>query len=80
MKPSLTKRQFRLLAFLAAHPGQSTHELAMLAGHQQAYESHLRDRLFRLAERGLVKYIEVTSPHRGICLSRTWYVANPVEE
>jgi len=80
MKPTLTNRQFQLLEFVAAHPNKSTHELARLAGHQQAYESHLRDRLLRLADRGLVNYTEIVSPHCGICLARKWYVVSPVEE
>jgi hypothetical protein len=39
--------------FLADSP-KNTHQIARLRGDYQAYESNLRDRLFRLADRGLL--------------------------
>ena len=44
-------------SFLADGP-KNTHQLAQLRGDYQAYESNLRDRLLRLAERGLIRVDE----------------------
>ena len=50
------------LKFLLANGPKNTHQLAQLRGDYQAYESNLRDRLFRLADRGL---LTVTNTTRG---------------
>ena len=54
----LTEKQQDLLNLVNAAPGLSTWGYADLRGDQQAYCSHLRDRLFRLANRGLIRYFE----------------------
>jgi hypothetical protein len=53
-KKMLTKKQTNLLSTLRACNGSNTHKIAEHRGDFQAYESTLRDRLFRLAEKGLV--------------------------
>jgi len=57
MRAKLTKRQAGLLEILAETGAVNTHQLAVHIGHRQAYESSLRDRLFRLEAKGLVASI-----------------------
>ena len=54
MRAKLTKQQAGLLEILAEKGSVNTHQLAVHLGHRQAYETNLRDRLFRLESRGLV--------------------------
>lgn len=65
----LTSSQIQLLADVAEIAPANTHQIAKHLGHRQSYETHLRNRLFRLADRGLV--IHSAGP-RG---SRVWQVA-----
>lgn len=48
-----------LKGILADGP-KNTHQIAMARGDYQAYETNLRDRLFCLAERGVLKFQETT--------------------
>jgi hypothetical protein len=72
----LTKRQEGLLAIVRENPGLNTHRLAQLCGHRQAYESCLRDRLFTLAERGLVQAVEKKGAYERWVVERRWYPVN----
>lgn len=49
----------------------STHEIALLRGDKQVYESYLRDRLFNLAKKKLLHYTEVLNPNGGV-KKRLW--------
>jgi len=68
----LNKRQQNLLSQLHEHGPCNTHQLAVARGDQQAYESHLRDRLLRLYERGAIWYEEVWVGTRVV--ERIWGV------
>ena len=68
---TLTKKQADLLAVVAENPNRNTHQLAQTLGHYQAYESYLRNRLFRLAARGVLSYEETRGPHGTVC-ERRW--------
>lgn len=50
----------------------NTHQIAHALGHYQAYESHLRDRLFRLADRGVLQYAEIGKGPNGF-RERIWF-------
>lgn len=68
----MTSRQKDLFAsvqLLLADGPRHTHAIAVALGHYQSYESHLRDRLFRLEERGLIRSTRTT---RG----RFWALAS----
>ena len=67
----LTKYQKELLNDLIGILPANTHKIAVELGHSQAYETPLRNRLFTLAERGLLEYKEKKGP-AGACTSRTW--------
>jgi hypothetical protein len=54
----MTRKQQSLLRTVEANPGLTTHALATIRGDCQAYETSLRDRLFRLADRGVVRFEE----------------------
>ena len=60
MRAKITKRQAGLLEILAETGSVNTHQLAVHIGHRQAYETNLRDRLFRLESRGLVASTKTT--------------------
>jgi hypothetical protein len=68
---NLTDYQKRLLAEIKANPGLTTAGLRRLRGDRQAYESNLRDRLFRLAEKGLLRYEEKNG--RSAVIERRWF-------
>jgi len=70
---TLTNKQFVLLSLVKLNPGQTTAALRRLNGDRQAYESNLRDRLFRLAERGLIRFEEKRGMHGLIVVERRWF-------
>lgn len=67
-------KQVELLGQLAAIglDGHNTHNIAMLLGHRQGYEQHLKDRLFRLAKRGFLTYTTEYGKNGGV-FQRRWY-------
>jgi hypothetical protein len=67
----LSEKQIHLLALVAANEGSTTSELATARDDRQVYESHLRDRLFRLYARGLVNATEKTGKG-GWVVRREW--------
>jgi len=70
---NLTTKQIALLEDVKENQGLTTAELrrALGRGYYQAYESHLRDRLFRLEARGLVRSEEKRNGSHVI--ARRWY-------
>ena len=52
----LSRSQKELFNDLVGILPANTRQIAKALKHRQAYESHLRDRLFRLADRGLLEY------------------------
>ena len=68
----LTEKQTELLCNLCACEGGNTHQIAAHRGDRQNYESNLRDRLFRLAERGLARYFECVG--KSGVTERRWYL------
>ena len=61
-----------LQSILAGGP-KNTHQIAVARGDRQVYETHLRDRLFRLEERGILK--SEWGPSRGCATARLWSLA-----
>ena len=57
----LNNKQIALLGLLATYTDKNTHELATIRRDRQAFESNLRDRLFRLEKNGLVKSTSIVS-------------------
>ena len=83
----LTNKQINLLATLAKFNNSNTHELAYYRGDRQAYESNLRDRLFRLCP--FVTFTEFTkdgkveNPDDGkyrIITKRVWSITEAGRE
>lgn len=70
---TLTNKQTALLNLVRANPGQTTAALRRLNGDRQAYETNLRDRLFRLAERGLIRFDEKLGKNDLIVVERRWF-------
>ncbi len=70
----LSENQKRLLQLVRKNPGLNTSQLATLRRDWQAYESYLRDRLFRLADRGLVRF-EERQGNEGWVIERKWFPA-----
>ena len=59
MAAKLTSYQASLvsqLRVILADGAKNTHQIALARGDYQTYESALRDRLLRLAERGVLKF------------------------
>lgn len=71
MRP-LTKRQEELLELVKDNPGLNTAELSRLRNDRQAYQSTLRDRLFKLFRRNLITCQEKRGKNRQI-VERKWY-------
>lgn len=72
----LTNQQIQLARIVEKNPGLTTAELrramgGAAAGYYQAYESHLRDRLFRLESHGLVRSEETKNGTHVI--ARRWH-------
>jgi IS1 family transposase len=54
----------------------NTHQIAKRLGHRQSYESYLRDRLFRLVNRGVLRFKEIGADKvTGWCRERIWFFA-----
>lgn len=69
---TLNQKQKDLLALVTDNPGLNTWGYCELRGDHTAYPSDLRDRLFRLANRGLIRFIECVSSPRWV-VERRWY-------
>ena len=54
----LTGNQENLLWLVRSNQGKNTSGLRSIRGDSQAYDSALRNRLMRLAKRGLITYME----------------------
>jgi predicted transcriptional regulator len=67
----MTSKQQSLLNTVEANPGLTTHALATLRGDYQAYETSLRDRLFRLADRGVIRFEEKKAGRQVV--ARRWF-------
>ncbi len=72
----LTETQLGLLNQLRdilANGPKNTHQIAQARGDRQAYESYLRNRLFRLVHAGLLD-VQTTqcSPDSGWVIERKW--------
>jgi predicted transcriptional regulator len=63
---TLNENQIELLKFVAENTGVCTHEMARRRGDRQPYESNLRDRLYRLKVRGLIRSEEIKINSRVI--------------
>jgi len=59
--------------------GLNTHRIAAALGHRQAYESHLRDRLFRLEAHGYVRHEDVQPDGAPWVSKRTWFLTDKQE-
>ncbi len=71
---NLTRSQKELVSNLRALTvplPRNTKQIREDFGDVQAYESHLRDRLFRLAAKGVLRYTEFVGPRGGV-KSRVW--------
>lgn len=75
LKPlTLTSRQKELLDFVKANTGLTTAAIRRKMGYvHQGYETPLRDRLFRLADRGLIRFEEKPGRHGGWIVERRWF-------
>lgn len=72
MKNNLTTNQTELLEGVKENQGLTTAELRRALGYaHQGYESYLRDRLFRLEARGLVRSEEKKNSTHVI--ARRWF-------
>lgn len=71
---TLTDRQKELLDFVRSNAGLTTAAIRRKMGYEhQGYESPLRDRLFRLANRGLIRFEEKQGMDGLIVLERRWF-------
>lgn len=69
----LTEDQSELLGYVRLNGGKTTAEIRRGMGFKfQGYESHLRDRLFRLADRGLIRFEEKVGKESGQVVARRW--------
>ena len=72
----LTEKQSRLVRLVQKNPGKSTHQLAVLRSDYQVYETSLRDRLWRLMNRGVLRVDEILAKNNPDQLvARHWYYA-----
>jgi hypothetical protein len=70
----ITHRQKELLDFVKSNTGLTTAEIRRKMGYKhQGYETPLRDRLFRLANRGLLHFKEKTGMNGLIVTERRWF-------
>jgi len=85
MTRKLTQNQNEALKAVQSLPGSSTHEIAESLGHHSGYETTLRDRLFGLAHKGLIRFEEYLGREAAFgpvryeahVVARRWY---PVEK
>lgn len=70
----LSQEQQDLLSLVYSNPGLNTWGYCKLRSDRTTYPSNLRDRLFRLADRGLVRCLECVSDPRRV-IERRWYPA-----
>lgn len=66
----MNARQKDLLELVVQNPGRNTKEYCRIRKDFATYPSHLRDRLFRLEKRGVIRCVECVS--RGV-VERRWY-------
>lgn len=73
---ALTKKQESLVNDIkkmsGIKDGLNTHQIAVNRGDYQAYETCLRDRLFRLAGKGFLKFTE--NHKNGFVIERKWFL------
>ncbi len=70
----LSALQKEALDVVTRHSGLTTHQLNTILKNRQSYESNLRDRLFNLASKGLVRYEEKRSEnHAHWVIARRWF-------
>ena len=74
----LTIKQNALLYDVEQTPGLTTAGLRRVLGHYQAYETSLRDRLFRLVNHGVIDFEEKVV--NGVVTERRWFPRTSLQE
>lgn len=69
---ALSTNQLEILEVLRRYPRRNTSKLCAILGHEEAYESTLKDSLLRLEARGYVRQITKRAPS-GFVTARQWY-------
>lgn len=66
------KELYEQIKSILADGPKNTSQIARERGDYQVYETHLRDRLFSLAAKGLIQYEERKSANYGQVIERIW--------